>query len=105
MKNPKIAPKLLRAACAATLLSAIAAQAAPSVAPTPFIPTYGQEVSLQLKDAAWPTWIPATRYARNGNHFTIDYEFRSSALGCNGIHASRSRSGNWNDGGSTPTIV
>jgi hypothetical protein len=64
----------LRTAGACAALAALASHAAPTVAPTPFIPTYGQAVSLQLKDAAWPTYIPATRYSRNGNHFTVDYE-------------------------------
>lgn len=71
-------------ACVAAAAAA-AAMAAPTVAPTPFIPTYGQEVNLQLKDAAWPTYVPATRYSRNGNHFTVEYEILP-----NNFHAARS---------------
>lgn len=65
---------ILRAAAALAALAAAATLAAPTMAPTPFIPTYGQAVALQLKDAEWPTYIPATRYTRDGTHFTIEYE-------------------------------
>lgn len=72
--NPDKSNALLRATAACSILAAAGAFAAPTVAPAPMIPTYGQEVSLQLKDASWPTYIPATRYSRSGNHITVEYE-------------------------------
>src|SRR5688500_18958430 len=75
----------LRVAAACAAFASLTAAAAPSVAPTPMIPSYGQSVALQLKDAAWPTYLPVSRYSRNGNHITVEYEILA-----NNFDASRS---------------
>ncbi len=70
-----LANRTLGLALATTLACASAsALAAPRVAPSPAIPAYGQAVSLQLTNAEWPTYIPVTRYTRNGSNFVVDYE-------------------------------
>jgi hypothetical protein len=44
------------------------------------VPMYGQPVAVQLKDAGFPTYIPATRFTRNGSTITIDYEYASEGF-------------------------
>jgi hypothetical protein len=79
----------LRGLAACATVCAAAALAAPTVAPTPFIPAYGQPVALQLKNTDWPAYIPVTRYSRSGSHFTLEYEVLS-----NNFDSSRSDFGN-----------
>lgn len=64
----------LLAAAAAALAFAPAAQAARLVA-EPVLPQYGQEVTVELRDLQWPTYLPATRYTRVGSNIVIDYEY------------------------------
>ena len=64
-----------RAAFAAALaLCALAAAAAPTLAPIPSAPAYGQAVQLQLRDLTTSVYLPATRYSRNGNNITMEFE-------------------------------
>jgi hypothetical protein len=44
------------------------------------MPTYGQPVTVQFTDAAFPMYLPATRYRRAGNDITIEYEFASDGF-------------------------
>jgi hypothetical protein len=52
--------------------------AAPTLAPVPAAPAYGQSVQVQLRDSNWPVYLPATRYSRTGAMLTIDYEYIGS---------------------------
>lgn len=64
---------------AAILLSATAlslpAIAEPTLSYGSSMPTYGEPVSVQLSGAAFPTYLPATRYTRNGSSIVIEYEY------------------------------
>ena len=61
------------AACAA--FSACIALGAPTLAPIPAAPAYGQPVQLQLRDSLGPIYLPATRYSRSRNILTVEYEY------------------------------
>ena len=56
------------------------ASAAPTVAPSPSLPLYGQAVSVELRDSQ-PVFLPATRYTRNGNTIEVDFEYHGSFYG------------------------
>jgi hypothetical protein len=73
MNRPDLKNALAAAAVALVIAGPVAAQQ-PKIAPAPFIPAYGQAVSLQLSNTQWPTYAPVTRYSRNGSSFTIEYE-------------------------------
>ena len=60
-------------ALAAAALTANAASL--SIGSMPMIPSYGQPVKLELRDANWPTYLPATRYTVVGNVITVEYEY------------------------------
>lgn len=60
---------------------AVNAFAAPTVAPTPAIPAYGQSVGVKLEGAAPPVFLPGTRYVRSGNSFVVDYEYLGQDFG------------------------
>src|SRR6266851_3211611 len=61
------------AACIA--FAAANALAAPTLAPIPAAPAYGQTVQLQLRESPAPVYLPAMRYSRQGNMFTIEFEY------------------------------
>jgi hypothetical protein len=72
---------LPRAAIAAAAFSSIVdAVAAPTVAPSPALPLYGQPVSVELRNAE-PVFLPATRYRRYGNTIDVDFEYHSTLFG------------------------
>lgn len=72
---------LTRAAIiAAALPASFLAAAAPSLAPTPALPMCGQPVSVELRNAQ-PTFLPATRYTRNGNTIEVDFEYHGQMFG------------------------
>jgi hypothetical protein len=77
-------PALLRctrsAIVAAALPAAFLATAAPTLAPTPSLPQYGESVSVELNDAQ-PTFLPATRYSRRGNAIDVDFEYHGKLFG------------------------
>ncbi len=66
-------------ALAAAIALPVAAQ--PKLAPSPALPTYGQAVAVELKDASWPMYLPATRYVRSGSAITIDFEYMNDGFG------------------------
>jgi len=67
------------AACVA--FAAANALAAPTLAPIPAAPAYGQSVQVQLRDALWPVYLPATRYTRRGNTLAIEFEYLAGNFG------------------------
>src|SRR5260221_2088789 len=67
---------LLCAGLAAAAIAIPAAHAAnPSVGATPMVPSYGEQVKLELRNFDWPTYLPATRYAVVGNVINVEYEY------------------------------
>ena len=75
--------RLLTALTVSTFLAApaFAQQAMPKVAATPVLPTLGQSVKIELLDAPWLMYLPATRYTVSGSNITLDYEYLSSGFG------------------------
>lgn len=68
--------RLLCGWLAASLLSFAAADGrAARLVATPALPTSGQHVTLELRDAPWPVFLPATRYARSGSTIVVDFEY------------------------------
>ena len=63
---------------ALALASSCAVVAAPTLAPIPSAPVYGQAVQLQLRDSGWPVYLPATRYTRNGNSIAVEFEYTAN---------------------------
>src|SRR5476651_1568079 len=49
--------------------------ATPFVSATPAIPAYGQSVNLEIRNFDFPSYLPATRYAIQGNVVDVDYEY------------------------------
>lgn len=45
---------------------------------TPSYPVYGESVSVELRDTEWPSYLQATRYARNGWNISIEYEYAAA---------------------------
>ena len=68
---------------AALALSAAAPLAAHAVSlgVTPAVPTYGQPVTIELRDMDAPVYLPVTRYSRSGSTITVDFEYAPSSLG------------------------
>lgn len=64
-------------------IASIPASATPTLAATS-IPFYGQPVQIELRDADFPTYLPATRYTRSGSTIVIDYEYLTSSFGPRG---------------------
>lgn len=64
-------------------LAAIASTAVadPRIAPSPALPMYGQEVVVEVKDATYPMYLPATRFTKSGSTITIDYEYLTDGFG------------------------
>jgi hypothetical protein len=65
---------------AAVLPATFLAFAAPTLAPSPALPLYGQQVSVELRNAQ-PTFLPATRYTLNGSTIEVDFEYHGSMYG------------------------
>jgi hypothetical protein len=63
-----------------TAAASLGALGAPTIAPSPAVPAYGQAISVELRNAD-PTFLPATRYTRSGNTITIDYEYFGGSFG------------------------
>lgn len=78
--NPSYSKLLARAAIAVAASVVFDAAAAPTLAPIPAAPAYGQAVQLQLRDSLGPVYLPATRYSRNANMLTIEFEYMNGAL-------------------------
>ncbi len=72
--------RFMRAAITAVFSVPLVATASPTIAPSPALPIYGQAVSVELRNAQ-PTFLPATRYTRNGNTIEVDFEYHGSAFG------------------------
>jgi hypothetical protein len=78
--------KALRAflACLATAAAALGgapfAQAQHVIVPSPAYPAYGDVVSIELRNAPLVI-LPATRFARNENTFTVDFEYSGNNFG------------------------
>ena len=65
-----------------TALRALALPAAAQrLAVNPVLPTYGQDVKIEIRDSAWPVYVPATRYAKAGSTIYVDYEYVSDGFG------------------------
>lgn len=47
---------------------------------TPSLATYGQPVSVELRDTTAPAYLPATRFIRVGSTIVIDYEYAPNAF-------------------------
>ena len=75
MKNP-----LTALAVAACIALPVAAQQ-PKVSANPFLPAYGQPVMIELRDAAWPTYLPASRYSISGSNVIVDFEYLTVGFG------------------------
>ena len=69
--------KLLYAAAALLALPA----AAQRIAINPVLPTYGTPVAIEVRDSAYPVYLPATRYSKSGSTITIDYEYVQDGFG------------------------
>jgi hypothetical protein len=66
---------------ALALLTLALPAAAQRLAVSPAIPGYGQDVAVEIKDAAFPVYLPATRYVRSGNTIVIEYEYLQDGFG------------------------
>lgn len=75
--------KLLHVVLAALAMEAVAmnALAAPTLVPTPALPAYGQPVGVELQETSYAVFLPGTRYVRNGNNITVEYEYLPSSFG------------------------
>lgn len=77
------------------------AQDLPRVAASPFIPSYGQPVTIELNQTSMQTYLPANRYLVSGNTITVEYEYAtngvaSSAMGRQPIQVGELPPGNYN---------
>ncbi len=70
---------LAAAALSFSALISLPSAAAPAIS-FATLPTYGQPVSVMLRDSAYPMYLPATRYTRDGSTITVDYEYSSDAF-------------------------
>ena len=60
---------------AAAFAMAAAHAATPFIATTPSIPSYGQSVTLEVRNFDYPFYLPATRYSIQDNVIDIEYEY------------------------------
>jgi len=72
----------LRNVLAPLALAAVVAPAASAaqLVTTPSLATYGQPVSVELRDTTAPAYLPATRFTRVGSTIVIDYEYAPNAF-------------------------
>jgi len=72
-------------AIAAVALTAAIAYAADTAAQeltaTPVLPAYGQAIAIDVRNADWPMYLPATRYRRTGSVIEIEYEYLTDGFG------------------------
>src|SRR5687768_18376196 len=74
-------PELIPAALALAVLAGATAAAAQEIVATPVLPAYGEAVSIEVRNASWPMYLPATRYSRNGSAIDIEYEYITDGFG------------------------
>lgn len=79
--SPETIGSTIARAVIATALVHAATASAQQVAPVPMLPEYGQAVAIELRDAPWPTYLPATRYTRSGPAIDIDFEYVPDGFG------------------------
>ena len=65
----------------ATLACLALPVAAQRIAVNPVIPGYGQPVKIEVQDAEFPVYLPATRYVRSGSSIVVDYEYLKDGFG------------------------
>jgi hypothetical protein len=69
-------PRFARIAAAfAIALGAPAAASATQLAVTPWFPSYGSDLSVELRGARWATYMPATRFWRAGPTINVEFEY------------------------------
>jgi hypothetical protein len=78
--SARISEHLTAAAFAAAASLSLPAIAAPTITFTT-LPTYGNPVSVQLRDSDHPTYLPATRYKVDGSTIVIEYEYLNDGFG------------------------
>lgn len=60
---------------------AVTADAQVELVSAPVLPAYGDAVAMELKDASWPMYLPATRYTKVGSVIEIEYEYVPDGFG------------------------
>jgi hypothetical protein len=70
--------KTLLAIAAAAFALPVCAQ---RISIDPVLPTYGQNIEIGVRDAAYPMYLPATRYMKSGSTIVIDYEYGNTSAG------------------------
>ncbi len=48
---------------------------------TPVLPEYGEAIAIEVTNASWPMYLPATRYRRTGSVIEIEYEYLTDGFG------------------------
>ncbi|HET9579771.1 MAG TPA: hypothetical protein VFP44_18200 [Usitatibacter sp.] len=69
-----------RVVATVALVLPAAAMAAPQIVPSPLPPGYGDAVKIDVRNLAWPAFLPATRYTRSGNSIVIEMEYMSGGF-------------------------
>ena len=62
-----------------TIAAAALPVCAQRIAINPVLPTYGQPIEIEVKDAAFPMYLPATRYMKAGSTIIVDYEYGNTS--------------------------
>jgi len=68
-------------AAAALALAVALPASAQRIEVSPALPTYGEAVMVEVKDTAFPVYLPATRYTRSGSSIVIEYEYLRDGFG------------------------
>ena len=72
-------------AIAAVVLTAAVAcaidAAAQDLVATPVLPVYGEAIALDVRNASWPMFLPATRYRRTGSVIEVEYDYVTDGFG------------------------
>ena len=63
------------------MLAYATAPDAQQIVATPVLPAYGEAVAIEVRNADWPMYLPATRYSRNGSTIDIEYEYLTDGFG------------------------
>ena len=75
----------LPSAIAAVVLTAaiayVADAAGQELVAVPALPAFGEPVAIDLRNAHWPMYLPATRYRRTGSVIEIEYEYLTDGFG------------------------
>jgi hypothetical protein len=69
------------AALALAMLAGTTAVAAQELFAMPVLPAYGEAVAIEVRNADWPMYLPATRYSRTGWAIDIEYEYITDGFG------------------------